>query len=100
MVTSYIYSIIFEIVKVNGKLQSNQIGVFESLIDCFFINLNVIASLKHFEKSLSILESQLPAEAASYEAIGLDYIAMLEIIGEDGKASSFKKRMEKVLVAV
>ncbi|HRH95413.1 MAG TPA: tetratricopeptide repeat protein [Prosthecobacter sp.] len=58
------------------------------------------AAKKHFEKSLSILESQLPAEAASYEAIGLDYIAMLEIIGEDGKASSFKKRMEKVLVAV
>ncbi|MCB1276941.1 tetratricopeptide repeat protein [Prosthecobacter sp.] len=58
------------------------------------------AAQKHFEKSLSILESQLPVEVTSYEAIGLDYIAMLEIIGEDNKAAAFKKRMEKVLATV
>lgn len=51
----------------------------------------------NFEKSLSILEAQLPAEAASYENVGLDYISMLEILGEDTKAAAFKKRMEKAL---
>lgn len=59
-----------------------------------------VAAQKHFEKSLGILESQLPLEARSYEAIGMDYIAMLEIIGEESKASALKKRMEKVLAAV
>lgn len=58
------------------------------------------ASQQHFEKSLTILESQLPQEARSYEAIGLDYVAMLEIIGEEGKAAALKKRMEKVLASV
>ncbi|MDB6003292.1 MAG: hypothetical protein JWR15_279, partial [Prosthecobacter sp.] len=54
----------------------------------------------HFEKSLTILEAQLPQEARSYEAIGTDYVAMLEIIGEEGKAASLQKRMEKVLASV
>jgi len=55
---------------------------------------------QYFEKSLTILEAQLPQEARSYEAIGTDYVAMLEIIGEDGKAGALKKRMEKVLAKV
>lgn len=55
------------------------------------------AAQANFEKSLSILEAQLPAEAASYENVGLDYISMLEILGEDAKASAFKKRLEKAL---
>jgi tetratricopeptide (TPR) repeat protein len=58
------------------------------------------AAQEHFERSLTILEGQLPQEARSYEAIGLDYVAMLEIIGEEGKAGALKKRMEKVLAAV
>ena len=58
------------------------------------------AAQQHFETSLGILEAQLPAEASSYEAIGQDYIAMLEIIGEDGKATAFQKRQEKALAAV
>ncbi|MDI1314788.1 tetratricopeptide repeat protein [Prosthecobacter sp.] len=58
------------------------------------------ASQQHFEKSLRILESQLPQEERSYEAIGADYVAMLEIIGEEGKAAALKKRMEKVLSVV
>ena len=58
------------------------------------------AAQKHFEKSLTILEAQLPQEARSYEAIGADYVAMLEIIGEEGKAAALKKRMEKVLASV
>lgn len=57
-------------------------------------------SKQHFETSLGILEAQLPAEAASYEAIGLDYIAMLDVIGEEGNAAAFKKRLEKALGAV
>ncbi len=57
------------------------------------------AAQAHFEKSLSILESQLPTEAASYENVALDYISMLEILGEDAKAAAFKKRMEKALAA-
>lgn len=52
---------------------------------------------KHFEKSLTILEAQLPAEAASYEAIGEDYAAMLESIGEEAMAAAFRNRMANVL---
>jgi len=58
------------------------------------------AAQRHFEKSLSILEAQLPQEARSYEAIGTDYVALLEIIGEEAKAGVLKKRMEKVLASV
>lgn len=57
-------------------------------------------SKKHFETCLAILEAQLPAEAASYEAAALDYMAMLEIIGEESKAAAFQKRLEKALSAV
>jgi len=39
----------------------------------------------------------MPAEAASFEATGLDYMAMLDIIGEESKAAVFKKRLEKAL---
>ncbi len=58
------------------------------------------AAQQHFEKSLGILEQQLPYEARSYETIGTDYVAMLEIIGEDAKADALKRRMEKLLSAV
>lgn len=52
-----------------------------------------------FEQSLEILESLLPAEASSFEAVGLDYLGMLEVIGEDAKAASFKKRLERALTS-
>ena len=58
------------------------------------------AAQENFEKSLAILESQLPAEAASFEAVGSDYVSMLEVLGEDSKAAAFKKRMEKALAAL
>lgn len=58
------------------------------------------AAQKHFEASLAILEAQLPAEAASFEAVGLDYESMLLDIGEAGKAVSFKKRLEKALTSL
>ena len=59
-----------------------------------------IAAQQHFETSLSILEAQLPKEASSYEAIGQDYIAMLNILSEEGKAIAFQTRQEKALAAV
>jgi hypothetical protein len=39
-------------------------------------------------------------EARSYEAVGFDYISLLENQSEDYKAAAFKKRMEKVLASV
>jgi tetratricopeptide (TPR) repeat protein len=59
-----------------------------------------VAAQQHFEQSLSILEPQLPVEAASYEAVGQDYLAMLDVLGENTKAEAFQKRMEKALAAV
>lgn len=55
---------------------------------------------QHFEQCLGILEAQLPAEAASYEAAGQDYLAMLDVLGETAKATAFQKRMEKALAAL
>ncbi len=59
-----------------------------------------LAAQQYFEKSLAILEAQLPQEARSYETIATDYVAMLEIIGEESKADALKKRLEKVLASV
>mgnify|MGYP003353196022 CR=1 FL=1 len=58
---------------------------------------NFAAAQQHMEKSLAILESQLPVEAASYEATGQDYVALLEAQGETAKAEAFKKKMYKAL---
>lgn len=55
------------------------------------------ASIQHFEQSLRILEMHIKEEIASYEAVGLDYISLLENLGEERKAAAFRKRMEKVL---
>ncbi len=57
-------------------------------------------AVRHFEAGLRILEIHIKDEASSYEAVGLDYVALLENIGEDKKAATFKKRMEKVLAGV
>jgi tetratricopeptide (TPR) repeat protein len=55
------------------------------------------ASMQHFENSLRILERHIKDEAASYEAVGMDYVSLLESLGEERKAAALKKRMEKVL---
>lgn len=55
------------------------------------------AAQLHMEKSLAILEAQLPGEAASFEATGQDYVALLEAQGETAKADAFQKKMNKVL---
>lgn len=52
---------------------------------------------RSYEQALRILESHMPQEAESYEAVGNDYIALLGSINEDRKAASFQKRMDKVL---
>jgi tetratricopeptide (TPR) repeat protein len=55
------------------------------------------ASMQHFEASLRILERHVNEEAASYEAVATDYIALLESLGEERKAAAVKKRLDKVL---
>lgn len=59
-----------------------------------------VAAQHHFEESLGILEAQLPEEANSYESVGMDYVAMLDSIGETSKAETFQKRIDKALAAV
>jgi tetratricopeptide (TPR) repeat protein len=58
------------------------------------------ASQQYFEESLGILEALLPSEANSYEAMGMDYVALLDSIGETAKAETFQKRIDKALAAV
>lgn len=55
------------------------------------------AAQESFEKALAILEAHIKDEAASYEAVGQDYVAMLGAIEEDDKASRFQKHMVEVL---
>jgi hypothetical protein len=57
------------------------------------------AALENYEASLRILELNIKSEAASYEAVGHDYLSLLEAAGEERKAAAFSKRMEKVLTA-
>jgi tetratricopeptide (TPR) repeat protein len=59
-----------------------------------------LAAQEHYERGLSILEKHIKEEAASYEAVGLDYIALLEDQKETAKAAAFQKRMAKVLSSV
>ena len=54
-------------------------------------------ALDHYEQGLAILEKHIKDKAASYEAVGLDYIALLESMQEDKRASAFGKRMQRVL---
>lgn len=55
------------------------------------------ASQNHFEQSLQILEKHLKEDSSSYEAVALDYLALLESLEEDKKAAALRKRMEKAL---
>ena len=52
---------------------------------------------RSYEQALRILESHMPEEAESYEAVGNDYISLLGSLHEDRKAAAFQKRMDKVL---
>lgn len=55
------------------------------------------ATQQNYEKSLRIYEQNLDTCAGSYEEVALDYIAVLEELGEDRKADGIRKRLEKVL---
>ena len=58
------------------------------------------AAKEHYEKGLTILEKHIKDEADSYQAVGLDYIALLNSLHEDKRAAAFQKRMEKMLQSV
>jgi tetratricopeptide (TPR) repeat protein len=57
-------------------------------------------AIDHFEQSLRILEAHIKDEAASFEAVGSDYAAMLELLGEDRRAAALRKRLQKTLALV
>lgn len=57
------------------------------------------AAQKSFETCLAILEAHIQDEAASFEAVGNDYIGLLGAIEEDAKAAAFQKHMNDVLAA-
>ncbi len=57
-------------------------------------------ALEHYEQSLAILEKHISDEAASYEAVGLDYVALLETMKDERRAAAFRKRMQRVLPSV
>jgi tetratricopeptide (TPR) repeat protein len=54
---------------------------------------------RHYERALTILEQHLhdPQEVASYEAVGMDYIALLNSLNEVGKANELEQRLRHVL---
>lgn len=54
-------------------------------------------AVEHFERSLEILEDNIEQEAASYEAAALDFISLLELMGDDRKVAAVRKRMQKAL---
>lgn len=57
------------------------------------------AALEGYERSLRILEQHLADEAGSYEAISLDYISLLENLGEEKRASAARRHLDKMLVS-
>ncbi len=58
------------------------------------------AAQTNYENCLRILEKHIDDEARSYEAVGLDYISLLNSIKEEKKAQAFEKRMQKMLKRV
>jgi tetratricopeptide (TPR) repeat protein len=56
----------------------------------------------HYEKALSILEQHLadPGEVASYEAVTLDYVALLNALQEDAKASAVEQKLRQKLASL
>ncbi len=56
-----------------------------------------VSALLDFERALRILEANIHEKTASYEAVGSDYIGLLEALNEDRRAEAFRKRRAKVL---
>jgi tetratricopeptide (TPR) repeat protein len=55
------------------------------------------AAKQHFEKALAILEAQIATEKRSFEATSLDYIALLEMNGDQSEADAVKARLAAAL---
>ncbi|GEP45287.1 tetratricopeptide repeat protein [Brevifollis gellanilyticus] len=56
-----------------------------------------MSALLDFERALRILEENVKEKASSYEAVGGDYISLLEALHQERRAEAFQKRMQKVL---
>ena len=56
-------------------------------------------AVEHFESCLDILEANLPDEAAGFEEGALDYLALLEMLGDERRAAALRKRMQKAQVS-
>jgi tetratricopeptide (TPR) repeat protein len=54
-------------------------------------------AVEHFERSLDILEKHVQDEAASFEAVGGDYVSLLELMGDEKKMLAVRKRLQKAL---
>lgn len=59
-----------------------------------------MSALLDFERALRILEANVKEKASSYEAVGGDYIALLEALHQERRAEAFQKRMHKVLATL
>jgi Tetratricopeptide repeat len=59
-----------------------------------------VSALLDFERALRILETNIQEKASSYEAVGADYISLLEALHQERKAEAFQKRMQKVLASL
>lgn len=59
-----------------------------------------VSALLDFERALRILEANIQEKTVSYEAVGSDYIALLEALNEDRRADAFRKRRAKVLATL
>ena len=54
------------------------------------------AACQHYEAALDILEKKLPEEKRSFEATGLDFVAMLEMINLSSRAAAVQKRIQTI----
>ena len=54
-------------------------------------------AVEHFERSMEILEDNIATEASSYEAVGMDFLSLLEMMGDEKRVAVLRKRMQKVL---
>jgi tetratricopeptide (TPR) repeat protein len=54
-------------------------------------------AVEHFERGLEILEANIEQESASYEAVAMDFISLLELMGDERKVAVVRKRMQRTL---
>jgi thioredoxin-like negative regulator of GroEL len=54
-------------------------------------------AVEHFERSLEILEENIDTEAGSFEEVAMDYLSLLEMMGDERRVAAVRKRMQKAL---